>query len=164
MNTDMVPATLSHEGVMAQAARVALVVGCLALVDGLSHLVLAFAGWAPETPLRRLSALQTVGTQATVAVVGLTLVGAGLHILQWPLPRRRIAVAILAIGGVVAIWLALGIPGLTNGVLADVGVAQPERLLRGSRQAMAGWLGLGVWALGMAALLWRWKAPNPALS
>lgn len=136
-------------------ARVALVVGCLMMADILSHLLLAFADWTPETPLRRLAALQTSGTQTTVLVLALTLIGAGLRIMGWPAARRRVVVWGLAVLGVVAVWLAMGIPGLVGDLRANLTISDPERLLRGSRQAMAGWLGLGAWGLGVAALLMR---------
>ncbi len=136
-------------------ALVALVVGCLMMVDILSHLLIAFAGWTPQTPLRRLAALQTSGTQTTVLIVALTLIGAGLRIIDWPAARRRAVVWGLALLGAAAIWLAMGIPALTRDLLANLTFSDPERLLRGSRQAMAGWFGLGAWGLGVAALLMR---------
>lgn len=145
-------------------AKVALVVGCLVMVDILSHLFLAFADWTPQTPLRRIAALQTAGTQTTVLIVALTLIGAGLRIMDWPAARRRVVVWGLALLGVAAVWLALGIPGLVGDLRANVTFSDPERLLRGSRQAMAGWFGLGAWGLGVAALLLRRMDGPPRVS
>ena len=145
-------------------ALVALVVGCLVMVDIFSHLLLAFADWTPETPLRRLAGLQTSGTQTTVLVLALTLIGAGLRIRDWPAARRRVVVWALALLGVAAVWLAMGIPGLVGDVRANLTFSDPERLLRGSRQAMVGWLGLGAWALGVAALLMRRTNGPPRIS
>jgi hypothetical protein len=145
-------------------ARMCLVVGCLMMVDILSHLLLAFADWTPETPLRRLAALQTSGTQTTVLVLALILIGAGLLIMDWPAARRRVVVWALALLGVAAVWLAMRSPGLVGDPLANVSVSDPERLQRGSRQAMAGWFGLGAWALGVAALLMRRSNAPPRIN
>lgn len=132
-----------------------LAVGAVIVVDAGSHLVLAFAGWTPETPLRRLAALQTVGTQVTVGVLAALLAAIGWRADRWPASRHRGVALLLGLLAVASVWFASRIPGLTSNLLQDVSFTAPERLVRGSRQAMAGWLVLAIWSASLGLIATR---------